>query len=75
MIAYRGSDTAAPIMEAGVLLVDRNNSAELGEAVLRVATDRDFREELSRRSAHAQQMFFSWSAIADRYIEAMRTKG
>jgi glycosyltransferase involved in cell wall biosynthesis len=74
VIAYRGRETAAPISEAGVVLVERNNPTELGEAVLRVATDRTFRDELSRRSVQAQQNFFSWSAIADRYIETMRQK-
>jgi glycosyltransferase involved in cell wall biosynthesis len=74
VIAYRGRETAGLISEAGVLLVERNNPSELGEAVLRLATDRGFREELSERSARAQEMFFSWRAIADRYMEAMRLK-
>ncbi len=74
VIAYRGPETAAPITDAGVVLVNRDSPTELGEAVLRVATDRVFREELSGRSAKAQEMFFSWSAIADRYIEAMGIK-
>ena len=62
---------ASPITEAGVVLVEQGNSAELGEALLRVATDRGFRDSLSERSARAQEMFFSWDAIAGRYIEAM----
>ena len=39
VIAYRGKETAAPITEAGVVLVSRDNPAELGEAILRVSTD------------------------------------
>jgi hypothetical protein len=74
VIAYRGRETAAPITEAGVLLVNREHPAELGEAVLRIATDPAYREELSTRSERAQKMFFSWNAIADRYVEAMRLK-
>jgi glycosyltransferase involved in cell wall biosynthesis len=74
VIAYKGPETTAPITDAGVVLVERDNPAELGEAVLRVATDRAFRDELGARSVRAQKMFFSWSAIADRYIEAMGTK-
>lgn len=74
VIAYRGPETAAPITDAGVVLVERNNPLELGEAVLRLATDHSFRNELSIRSIDAQQRFFSWPAIADRYIEAMQTK-
>jgi glycosyltransferase involved in cell wall biosynthesis len=71
VVAYKGSDTAAPITEAGVVLVDRDSATELGEALLRVATDRDFRKSLSERSARAQELFFSWEAIAGRYVEAM----
>jgi glycosyltransferase involved in cell wall biosynthesis len=71
VVAYRGRETAAPITEAGVLLVDRNNPAQLGEALLRIATDHTFRDELSGRSIRAQEAFFSWHAIADRYIEEM----
>ena len=72
VIAYRGKETAAPITEGGVVLVSRNTSAELGEAVLRIATDAAYRETLSVRSARAQESYFSWRAIADRYVEAMK---
>jgi glycosyltransferase involved in cell wall biosynthesis len=74
VIAYRGPETAGPITEAGVVLVERDKAAELGETILHVATDRLFREELSGRSRRAQEKFFSWSAIADRYTEAMGIK-
>jgi hypothetical protein len=74
VIAYRGRETAAPITEAGVVLIERENPRELGEALLRVAIDRGFREDLSARSVRAQELFFSWRAIADRYIEAMGLK-
>jgi hypothetical protein len=74
VIAYRGPDTAAPITEAGVVLVDCDKPTELGEALLHAATDRGFREALSQRSVRAQEVFFSWEAIAGRYIEAMNDK-
>jgi len=74
VIAYRGPETAEPITDAGVVLVERNNPTELGEAVLRMATDRTLRVELSRRSELVQKSFFRWSAIADRYVEAMGTR-
>jgi glycosyltransferase involved in cell wall biosynthesis len=74
VIAYRGRETAAPITEAGVVLVERDSPTELGEAVLRIATDHSFRKELCERSARAQKMYFSWSAIAERYLEAMKSK-
>ena len=74
VIAYRGQETAPPITEAGVVLIERGKPKDLGDALLRVSTDLSFREELSARSARAQKMFFSWDAIADRYIEAMGLK-
>ncbi len=74
VIAYRGRETAAPITEAGVMLVERDNPDELGAALLRMATDRALRNELSERSARAQKAFFGWGTIADRYIEAMELK-
>ncbi len=74
VVAYGGPDTAAQIAESGVVLVDRDSPTELGEALFRVATDRNFRESLSERSARAQETFFSWRAIAGRYVEAMNLK-
>lgn len=74
VIAYRGRETAAPVTQAGVVLVNRANPAELCEAVLRIAKDPAYRDELSERNKRAQEMFFSWGAIADRYVEAMSRK-
>ncbi|HEY2819870.1 MAG TPA: glycosyltransferase [Candidatus Acidoferrum sp.] len=74
VIAYQGRETELPITEAGVVLVERKNEAELGQAILRVATDRDFRDLLSERSRRAQEIFFSWRAIAERYVEVMSLK-
>lgn len=73
VIAYRGPETAAPIEEAGVVLLERvDDPVALGAVVQRIATDRAYREELSLRSVRAQEMFFSWRAIAERFIEAMK---
>ena len=71
VIAYSGPETAAPITEAGVLLVSPGNNAELGEALLRVMSDAPFRESLAKRSRQAQRNHFSWNAIAERYVEAL----
>lgn len=74
IIAYQGRETAPPITEAGTVLVDRKNETELGGALLRIATDPSFRESLGESSRRAQELYFSWGAIADRYIEAMSLK-
>jgi hypothetical protein len=73
VIAYRGAETAPPITEAGVVLVSRGNTGELGDALYRIATDESFRALLSERSKVAYQKYFAWSAIARRYVEELNT--
>jgi glycosyltransferase involved in cell wall biosynthesis len=71
VIAYSGNETAPPITDAGVVLVSPGNNANLGEALLRVLSDADFRESLAARSRQAQREHFSWAAIAKRYAELL----
>jgi glycosyltransferase involved in cell wall biosynthesis len=71
VIAYRGADTAAPITDAGVVLVGRENPAELGQALARVLMDDEYRKTLAERSRVAQAGHFSWEAIASQYLEAL----
>jgi len=71
VIAYSGVETAPPITEAGVVLVSRGNNTELGEALLRILTDAAFRKSLAEQSRQAQQRYFNWDAIAERYIAAL----
>ena len=71
VIAYSGNETAPPITDAGVVLVSPGNNANLGEALLRVLSDADFRESLAARSRQAQREHFSWAAIAKRYAEVL----
>jgi len=72
VVAFEGEETAAPITEAGVVLADRNSSEGLGEALLKILTDDEYREALAERSRRAQEQYFSWHAIAARYAEALR---
>jgi glycosyltransferase involved in cell wall biosynthesis len=74
VVAYAGKETAAPVTDAGVLLVSREREGELGEQLLRVLSDANLRRELAERSRKAQREHFSWSAIADRYVEALNKK-
>jgi glycosyltransferase involved in cell wall biosynthesis len=74
VIAYRGQETAAPITEAGVVLVSPENRAELGEALTRVLFDGEYRASLAARSAAAHEKYFSWPAIASRYAEELRRR-
>jgi glycosyltransferase involved in cell wall biosynthesis len=74
VIAYEGPETAAPITDAGVVLVPQGNPAALGEALTRVLTDAAFRESLAERSRDAYEKYFSWQAIAARYAEALQKR-
>src|SRR2546422_10523778 len=59
--------TAHPITEAGVIQVPRGDREELGKAIVRVLTDEPLWQDLHQRNLRAQQEYFSWDAIAERY--------
>jgi len=69
VIGFEGRETAPPLTEAGVVLVDAQNQPALGEAVRRVLTDPDYRAALADRSRSAYEKYFAWGAIAARYEE------
>jgi len=72
VVAYAGSETAAPITEAGVVLVSEGRTGELGEALTRVLSDQPYRKALAEKSRAAYESYFSWPTIAARYAEALR---
>ena len=72
VIACQGWETAPPITEAGVVLVPQERREEFGPALARVLSDAAYRASLAERSRRAQEKYFSWSAIAAKYAEAMR---
>jgi glycosyltransferase involved in cell wall biosynthesis len=71
VVAYRGEETGFPITEAGVVLVDQGDHQALADALCRVLTDDEWRQELCRRNVRAQRTHFSWEAIARRFLEAL----
>jgi glycosyltransferase involved in cell wall biosynthesis len=78
VIAVQGDETASPITESGVLLLREEASDEvrqraLGEAVVKVLADQQFRVELVRRNRIVQESDFCWPSIAKRYAEFLRT--
>ena len=75
VVAYRGPETAFPIPEAGVVLVSPEKREELGEALARVLSDREYRASLAERSRRAYEQHFSWKSIAAKYAEALRRMG
>ena len=71
VVASKGWETAAPVTEAGVVLVPTLAAREFGPALLRVLRDSAFRAELAERSRNAQKEYFSWEAIAAKYAEVL----
>jgi len=74
VIAYAGPETAAPITEAGVVLVSAEKKTELGDVLARVLSDGGYRASLAARSRRAHEQYFSWQAIAARYAESILGK-
>jgi glycosyltransferase involved in cell wall biosynthesis len=72
VIAFAGSETAAPITDAGVVLVPGDNKTALGDALVRVLSDRDYHARLAERSRAAYKNHFSWDAIAVRYASVLK---
>lgn len=75
VIGYRGSETAPPITDAGVVLVSPDKQNDLGFALVQVLSDRTYRESLAARSRHAQEKFFSWPELAKLYAEVLQHEG
>jgi glycosyltransferase involved in cell wall biosynthesis len=67
VIAYLGSETAAPVTDAGVVLVSPDHPDDLKDALVRVLSDPALRMELAARSRAAYQNHFAWPAIATRF--------
>jgi len=80
VIALQGRETAAPVTEAGVILLPENLGetalqVQLGEALVRVLSETVLRLQLVQRSGFAHEKYFSWQAIAARYSEFLRQSG
>jgi glycosyltransferase involved in cell wall biosynthesis len=71
IVAYAGSETAPPVTEAGVVLVGRENAVELGEALVRILADPNYRASLAERSRVAQERYFAWQVIAAQIAKAL----
>ena len=72
VIGYRGSETAPPITDAGVILVPPEEKDAVGIALVQVLSDYHYRESLAARSRLAQEKYFSWSVLAKLYAEALQ---
>ena len=72
VIGYTGSETGLPITEAGVVFVPENDQDKMNQSLLRVLTDRVFRDELAARSRATFSKYFSWPEIAKQFKGFLR---
>ena len=72
IVAYAGSETAPPVTDAGVVLVGCENAVELGEALVRILADPNYRASLAERSRVAQERYFAWQVIAAQIAKALQ---
>jgi glycosyltransferase involved in cell wall biosynthesis len=72
VIAFAGSETAAPITNAGVVLISGEDKNALGGALVRLLSDRAYHDRLAERSRVAYKNHFSWEAIASRYASVLK---
>jgi glycosyltransferase involved in cell wall biosynthesis len=73
VIAFAGSETAAPITDAGVVFASGEDKNALGGALVRVLSDRAYHDRLAERSRAAYKNHFSWEAIASRFASVLKT--
>jgi glycosyltransferase involved in cell wall biosynthesis len=73
VIAYPGSETAAPITDAGVVLVSPDQPDNLNAALVQVLSDGNYRMDLAARSRAAYETHFAWPAIAARFSVLLHT--
>jgi len=74
VVAYEGVETGFPITEAGVWLAPQGDLEALSEGLCKVLTDESLWQLLHQRSVEAYRRYFSWDAIAQRFIEALELR-
>jgi len=71
VVGYRSEETAFPVTEAGVVLAALKDRVALAEALIRVLTDDDWRQQLQARSRAAQMHYFSWEVIFGSFLDLL----
>lgn len=74
IVGYGGEVEGTPLVEAGLELAPYRSREALAEALVRVLADDDLRAQLRRRSFDAQRKYFSWDAIAEKFVRACGEK-
>ncbi len=71
VIGYCGPVADPAIDAAGVRLTPWRNPEALADSLVEVLSDAKLWQELHQKSVKAQNEFFSWRAVADRYLTAL----
>lgn len=71
LVAYTDGDLPFPFCEGGVVGVPYGNREALAEATLRVLSDAQFWLDLHQHSQAPFEKYFSWAAIADRFVKVL----
>jgi len=72
IVAYQGTETAHPIPDAGVLLVDQGDHKGLASALTQLLQDDKLWLDLHQQSLQVYQNYFSWDVIAQRFMETLK---
>lgn len=73
IVCYSGPETVWPMTEAGILAVPLGDREALAGALETVLSNGPFRKTLAERSRQAQEKYFSWAAITERFAAALGT--
>jgi glycosyltransferase involved in cell wall biosynthesis len=71
IVGYGSGERSGPLAEAGIEWIPLRDQNALARALVRVLTDPQRWMELHERNARVQEKYFSWSRIAELYIEAL----
>ena len=71
VVAYEGSETGAPITEAGVMLSPEGDRHALVNNLACVLSDDALRNDLRKRSLEARDKYFSWDVIARKFLQVL----
>jgi glycosyltransferase involved in cell wall biosynthesis len=71
VVGYGRSGSDAAIDAAGVRLVPWRDAEELSNELILVLSDEELWQELHKKSVRALEQYFSWDAVADRYVKLL----
>jgi glycosyltransferase involved in cell wall biosynthesis len=71
IVGYGESGSNTVIDAAGIRLVPWRNSEMLSDGLAQVLTDEKYWHELHKKNLQSQEQYFSWDAVADRYVKLL----